>query len=174
MERFTKSLRSSVAHGDWYVALSTALTLPDLCGRLIDPAVSSGKRYPAWFKVWMEPGYTSMLPRVGMHVFLSGDDCYALRCSYLHEGGGDISQQKARKALDDFHFIKPPPQGGSIHRNLMGNKLQLQVDIFCLEIADAVDAWAASVKHNKVIQDRMASLLVIHDGVPFVKYIFTD
>lgn len=170
MERFTKSLRSSVAHGDWYVALSTALTLPDVCGRLIDPTVPSGKRYPAWFKEWMEPLYTSTLPRIGLHVFLTGEDCYALRCSYLHEGGGDITQQRARKALDDFHFILPPGHNSSIHRNQMGKTLQLQVDEFCLEIAGAVDAWSASVAGDQDIQARMSSLLMIHNQVPFIKY----
>ncbi|WP_421547398.1 hypothetical protein [Pseudomonas sp. QD4] len=171
MKRFTESLRSSVANGDWYVALSTALTLPDVCGRLIDPAIPSGKRYPAWFKAWMEPGYTSVLPNVGRHVFLSGEDCYALRCSYLHEGGGDIASQKARKALDDFHFIIPPSRGISIHRNLLGNTLQLQVDKFCLEIADAVDAWSQSVIADAGIQSRMSSLLMIHNSVPGIQYI---
>lgn len=170
MERFTNSLRSSVSNGDWYVALSTALTLPDVCGRLIDPSIPSGKRYPAWFKAWMEPGYTSMLPG-GLHVFLSGEDCYALRCSYLHEGGGDITQQRARKALDDFHFIIPPGNGCSIHRNQMNNTLQLQVDAFCLEMADAVDAWSASVAADQDIQGRIKSLLVIHNQVPFIQYV---
>jgi hypothetical protein len=173
MKRFTESLRSSVANGDWYVALSTALTLPDVCGRLIDPAISSGKRYPTWFKQWMEPGYTSVLPEIGEHVFLRGEDCYALRCSYLHEGGGDITNQKARKALDKFHFIVPPGRGNSVHRNQLNNldnTLQLQVDLFCLEIADAVDAWAESVAGNCEIQSRMSSLLVIHDSVPGINY----
>ncbi|MCE1020541.1 hypothetical protein LU640_29335 [Pseudomonas monteilii] len=165
MNRFTKSLRSSVANSDWYVALSTALTLPDVCGRLIDPTLPSSKRYPAWFREWLEPKYTVDLPR-GRRIFLSGEDCYALRCSYLHEGGGDITQQKARKALEDFHFIFPPGNGNSIHRNLYNNTLQLQVDKFCLEIADAVDAWAKSVADDADIQGRMASLLKIHIQAP--------
>lgn len=167
VERFTKSLRSSVAHGDWYVALSTALTLPDVCGRLINPDVPSGKRYPAWFKEWVEPLYTAIMPKIGVHIFLSGDDCYALRCSYLHEGGGDITQQRARKALDSFHFIVPPGNDNSFHRNQARNILQLQVDKFCLEIADAVDAWSDSVAADQEIQARMGSLLMIHNHMRF-------
>lgn len=170
MKRFTDSLRSSVANEDWYVALSTALTLPDVCGRLAYPAMKSGKRYPAWFKIWMEPGYTRNIPMMGLHVFLSGEDCYALRCSYLHEGGSDITQQHARKALDDFHFIIPPGNNSSIHRNQIGNTLQLQVDTFCLEIADAVDQWAESVTGDEDVQDRMKSLLMIHNHVPGIQY----
>jgi hypothetical protein len=88
----------------------------------------------------------------------------------LHEGGGDITQQKARKALDDFHFIMPPGNGSSIHRNQMGRTLQLQVDRFCLEMADAVDRWAESVADDEEIQSRISSLLVIHDWVPGIRY----
>lgn len=160
MERFTNSLRSSVKHQDWYVALSSALTLPDVCGRLIDPTQTSTKRYPQWFDRWVAPSYLN---------FLSGADCYALRCSYLHEGGTDITNQRARDALDDFHFIVPPGNGCSIHCNWINNKLQLQVDIFCLDIASAVDDWALSVKDNHEVQERMRSLIRIYKlgtGIP--------
>lgn len=164
MNRFTESLRSSVANGDWYVALSTALTLPDVCSRLMSPHVFSSKRYPAWFKIWMEPGYTVVMPGLGERIFLTGDDCYALRCSYLHEGGGEIAHQTAAQVHDRFHFIFPPVGGAKIHLNFIGNNaLQLQIDVFCLEIAAAVDAWALSVAADPVIQGRMSSLLVIHD-----------
>ncbi|WP_080374731.1 hypothetical protein [Pseudomonas syringae] len=167
MERFTNSLRSSVDNQNWYVALSSALTLPDVCGRLVEPnEKSSERRYSNWFTAWMEPAYTyDLLGRPG-HVFLTGGDCYALRCSYLHEGGADISAQRARKALDSFHFISPPTNGFIIHCNEMHGVLQLQVDIFCRQVADAVDRWATSVGSDEVIQERMKSLLTIHTNVP--------
>ncbi len=62
--------------------------------------------------------------------FLSGNDCYALRCAYLHEGSDNISQQNAKEVVDKFHFIVAP-KGSTIHCNMMNTKLQLQVDIFC-------------------------------------------
>ncbi len=37
MKRITDSIRKSVKSQDWYGALSTALTLPDVCGRLESP-----------------------------------------------------------------------------------------------------------------------------------------
>ncbi len=170
MERFTSSLRASVDQQNWYVALATALTLPDVCGRLVNPTQGSGARYSAWFDAWVAPGYTANLPQIGAHCFLTGSDCYALRCSYLHEGGGDITQQRARQALDDFHFIIPPRKGISVHCNQLDNTLQLQVDQFCLDIADAVDRWAESVRGNQEVQGRMGSLLKIHNHVPGILY----
>lgn len=32
MKRFTDSIRNALSNKDWYGALSTALTLPDVCG----------------------------------------------------------------------------------------------------------------------------------------------
>jgi hypothetical protein len=106
MERFTNSIRSALKAQDWYGALSTALTLPDVCGRMEQPEKGSKARYIEWFRRWIEPEYTSDRTK---HVFLHGEDCYALRCSYLHEGGSNIEEQRARKALQDFRFITPRP-----------------------------------------------------------------
>lgn len=152
MERFTNSLRSSVEHKDWYVALATALTLPDICGALITPGAGNKVRYSAWFNNWMAPLYGGML---------SGDECFQLRCGYLHAGEANIAGG-ARKILDDFHFIKPPRGGAEVHNNRFNRTLQLQVDIFCLEMAGAVDEWALSVTEEEDIQQRMKELLYIH------------
>jgi glycosyltransferase involved in cell wall biosynthesis len=37
---------------------------------------------------------------------LSGNDCYALRCAYLHEGLGEIKTQWAREILDEIKFLE--------------------------------------------------------------------
>ena len=174
MKRFTESVRSSISHKDWYVALATALTLPDVCGRLINPTLSSSARYTNWFDTWVAHDYKRKLRGVE-HVFLTASDCYALRCSYLHEGGGDISQQRARKVLNDFQFTFPPGDGTTIHCNYNDNNgfhtLQLQVDEFCLGIAGAVDKWAESVLGDVDIQGRMTGLLTIHASASFIKVI---
>jgi len=73
--------------------------------------------------------------------------------------------------LDDFHFIYPLGNNNRVHLNRMGNTLQLQVDIFCIEMADAVDAWSASVEGDAAIQARMKSMLVIHSHVPGLEFL---
>jgi len=131
MERFIRSVEIALDSKDWYGALSTALTLPDICGRLSDPTATTKTRYVAWFDEYMLPRYESY---VGAdrhhHVFLSGRDCYALRCSYLHEGGDSIAEQSARQALHRFHFVSPRPNW-TVHCNQSDSVLQLQVDVFC-------------------------------------------
>lgn len=162
MKNFTDAVRKAVEQKNWYSALSSALILPDICGRLVDPSLGSAARYKPWFDQWMGHHYKSEIgPERELHVFLSGSDCYALRCSLLHHGDADIRTQRARKALDDFHFVVTEP-GAHVHCNQIENTLQLQTDIFAMQMADAVDAWADSVKDDPVIQKRMQGLLVIH------------
>lgn len=159
MKRFTQAVEIALRSGNWYGALSLALTLPDVCGRLETPNEGVGKRYMKWFKTYVQPKYTSQ----DGHVFLAGDDCYALRCSYLHEGSGDIVGQKARKALDKFHFISPPTNGSSFHILQSDTALMLQIDKFCEDIIEGVGAWEAEVAENRVVEQQKNSLLEIRD-----------
>ncbi len=77
MERIIKSIEKSVENKNWYSALVLALTLPDICGKFEDKGKSSSKRYSEWFDKYLGEEYDG---------YLSGNDCYALRCSFLHEG----------------------------------------------------------------------------------------
>ena len=170
MNRFTNSIEASLQSQNWYGALTLALTLPDICGWLENLTLGSEKRYVAWFDKWLLPKYTAYVgPDSIKHVFLQGQDCYALRCSYLHQGEGDIGNQRARKALDKIHFITPPANG-IIHNNQSNNTLQLQVDIFCNDIIIAVNNWVESVQSNKDIQDRIENLLIIHDSSKVMRF----
>ncbi len=170
MKNFTNSIESSLQNQNWYAALTLALTLPDICGWLENSAIGSEKRYVAWFDKWLLNKYTGYIgPNQTKHVFLHGEDCYALRCSYLHQGEDDIGDQRAKKALDNFYFITPPANG-TVHKNQSNTTLQLQVDIFCRDIIEAVDAWNTSVEFNKEIQDKMASLLIIHDSTQVTNF----
>lgn len=163
MERFTKAVRLALANQNWYGALSTALILPDICGWLETPEIGSRKRYVDWYERYLEKKYTG--PNASQdqpNVFLSGDDCYALRCSYLHEGGDNIIEQKARKVIERFHFVAPR-QGHCIHCNQSNNILQLQVDVFCEDVCCGVEEWVEKVAKSQVdVQKRLKRLLTVY------------
>jgi hypothetical protein len=158
MVRFTNAVRSAIEQKNWYSALTLSLTLPDICGKLESPTVKSGERYIAWWDKYLLENYTVKSPL--NKIFLSGSDAYALRCAYLHEGGDDVSEQKAQDALTRFIFIEPPASG-TIHCNLSNTALQLQVNIFCADICEGVDKWIIDTKDNKDIQERARKLLNI-------------
>jgi hypothetical protein len=168
MHHLLHSITAAVAQGNWYAALSTALAVPDICGWLEDPSAGSQTRYVAWFDRFVGPEYIHEIgPDRDRHVFLSGRDCYALRCAFLHEGREEIASQRARDALDRFQFTVAPPTW-TVHCNLLGAKLQLQVDIFCAQIVNGAEHWLAEVSTQPDVAARMPSLLRIYDvnGTP--------
>ncbi|AYO78302.1 hypothetical protein EBF16_16255 [Sphingobium yanoikuyae] len=59
-------------------------------------------------------------------------------------------------------FIVPTGHG-TVHSNQVNNLLQLQVDIFCCDIASGLRQWCADVADNAEVQGRIAETIVIHD-----------
>ena len=165
MEHLVAAVRKGIAERNWYASLGLALALPDICGFLENPSVGSQARYVVWCNRFLVPTYTSRVGARGVeHVFLHGEDCYALRCAFLHEGADDIQRQRARRALESFVFVDPPRTGSVIHRNQVNQKLQLQVDIFCEDVCAGVKAWSSCVMGNVDIQGRLSELLVIRES----------
>ena len=170
MQHLLTAIKAAVAQRNWYAALCTTLALPDICGWLEDPTAKTQPRYVAWFDHFIASQYISEVGATHeRHVFLSGRDCYALRCAFLHEGREEIANQVVREALDRFQFIVPP-EGWMVHNNQHGSKLQLQVDIFCLQFAAGGECWLRDVGSKPEIAARMPSLLRIYDinGKPIV------
>lgn len=162
------AVRKALAEKNWYAALAVALTLPDICGRLESPNVASLKRYVRWCDSYLTPRYTKEMPG-GMHIFLGGQDCYALRCAFLHEGRDEIVDQRARKALESFMFITPP-HWGSMHCNQVNSKLQLQVDLFCEDICVGVEQWNTDNSNNREVSNRSGEMMRIMDSTNGISF----
>jgi hypothetical protein len=58
MKHLVESVIQAVTDGNWYAALTVALTLPDICGKLESPQDSSTRRYVRWFNENLAPKYT--------------------------------------------------------------------------------------------------------------------
>ncbi|MBD2138520.1 hypothetical protein H6F32_13175 [Anabaena sp. FACHB-1237] len=114
MKELKEAVRQAIKQGNWYAALATALTLPDICGWLEDPNPNKavGERYKRWYNTYIKEDYSGFYDNSNKEVsILTGEDCYALRCAYLHSGQDDISKQKV--PLDKFQFITPSKLGES-------------------------------------------------------------
>jgi len=99
MEYLLHDVRAALRGEAWYsglaLALALALTLPDICGFVeSQPGTGSQARYVSWFDREIAPRYLVQL-RAGPEQFLSGRDCYALRCAFLHQGEFDVTDQRA-------------------------------------------------------------------------------
>ena len=157
MRHLIDSVRAAVVNRNWYAALSMALSLPDVCAKLEDPTQDgSQRRYAGWFDRNLAATYQRTVGEA-THTFLSGPDCYALRCAFSHAGDFNISEQLARHVLDAFVFVAVNP-GSLIRMNHMNGRLQLQVDLFCEEICEAVERWLAGAGASPEVQARIAAL----------------
>ncbi|MFO5440869.1 MAG: hypothetical protein ACLBM4_19945, partial [Dolichospermum sp.] len=59
MKQLKEDVRQAIKQGNWYSALASALTLPDICSWLEDPTIkSSKKRYILWYDTYVKEKYT--------------------------------------------------------------------------------------------------------------------
>ncbi len=164
MKFLINAIENSLRSKNYYGALFLTLMAPDICGYAQDPKIDSSKRYVDWFNTYLSKKYQH---RIGAnhkeHIFLSGEDCYALRCSLLHEGRSGVSHQRIRQALDDFTFVVSVKN--YMHCNYSSksghNALQLDVETFCKDMLDGVRKWHQDVRTNSGVAQRLSEMITI-------------
>lgn len=149
MRQFLTSIQSSLDNQNWLAALSMTLTLPDMAGWAQYPSLAPGARYQRWFnenmgRFYMRPGDEC----------LSGRDCWALRCSFLHSGQDDISGERARRDLARFVFSVT----GS-HRIRYNDILQLDLLTFCGDFLQATCEWLDQNGGDEATTTRLNTML---------------
>jgi hypothetical protein len=177
MQGLIDSIDQSLATGNWYAALAVALTIPDVCASLeAADGLATGPRYAAWFDKYLGAKYyDAFIPENQ----ITGGDCYALRCSLLHNASDDITSQRARKMQERFRFRPNGPHlagvtnvqvsvvtGAGVSSRVFPNQLGLSVRRFCEDLRDAARTWLADVAGNALVQQRLSELMQIHpDGI---------
>ncbi len=156
MKNIIEAINNSLKNENWYAALFVSLTLPDICAAL-EHAKTSGDKYAKWFDQNLSK-YKN---------FLSGNDCYALRCALLHQGKDDISDQNQQEVLEHYVFLTKGAHC-SLFKDCVFNGekksfLQLNVQTFCNDICTAVENWLNSNSKNSAIQNRLNKTIEIHE-----------
>lgn len=86
----------------YLVALNTALTLPDICGKAEYPELKTSERYKKWYQEYI--GQYEQCPEDKENnikfPYLSADVVYQLRCSLLHQGNPNVEKEKTD--VDEF------------------------------------------------------------------------
>jgi hypothetical protein len=157
MQKIINSIYDALENKNWYVALFVTLTLPDICAAL-EYGESSGSRYADWFEANV-PRYKG---------FISGNDCYALRCALLHQGKDNTLEQKKREMLEHYVFLTDSNSHCTLFENCIFNGveksfLQLNVQIFCKDLCACVETWLASMSTSSDIQSRLKDTIKIHE-----------
>ncbi|MGD7048587.1 hypothetical protein FZC83_07190 [Rossellomorea marisflavi] len=96
-------------------ALALSLTLPDICGAIEYPHFihkngkrNVGKQYAAWFdnranRYFADnTGWTKDYTRA-KNPYFTGEMCYSLRCSFLHDGNSNIKNWDNKEDTDFFY-----------------------------------------------------------------------
>ena len=154
MKNLLEATRVAIARQNWYAALFISMTLPDICCAL-EFGSTSGDKYANWFDANL-PDYKP---------FVSGKDCYALRCSLLHQGMAEISHQNQKELLDHILFMT-----SNAHLNVFKDAiidgvkeafLQVSVAAFCEDLCVAAEKWLDVHAGDQAVQARLDDVLEI-------------
>lgn len=92
INQMVREVEATLKQGLYLVALNTALTFPDICGRIAYPELDGKKRrYVKWYEENIGKDERSPEDKGDFKMpYTSGEIVYALRCSLSHEGNPSI------------------------------------------------------------------------------------
>ncbi|WP_143545049.1 hypothetical protein [Rhodococcus sp. RS1C4] len=127
-------MRQASVAGLWFVALTTALALPDICGALAsENGRATGSKYRAWVSQYIEGEDEESAERL-----------WKLRCSLLHQGSMQTS------GMDPIGFLVPDEgqsqmHGLSIQMSETERINMMSIPIFVDDVATGVGTWLNDV-----------------------------
>jgi hypothetical protein len=161
MEELIRQIREANSAGLYYLALFAALALPDMCGALeAADGRANDDRYKDWFDCHVGPKYNGLL---------DGDTCYLFRCAMLHQGRMQHPGSRWKIVFFD------PAASATLHRNILytqaGDILNIDVKIFCEDVASAAEMWLSNVRQlPRVAANLEKSVKRYRNGLqPFIK-----
>jgi len=137
----------------YYVAIMASLVIPDIGGAIdSDNRGTIQKRYATWFDKYVRPRYAGDLN-------LTGDECYYLRCSMLHQGKTKHDSDKIKVAFMSF------PQSNSagiplVRHNDLGVLVEPQT--FCNNMIYAAYNWLEVVHDDDRFKKNMKNFMTLY------------
>lgn len=102
IEKLINEIHLALDNNLYLVALNTALTLPDICGKAKYPDKKTTERYKLWYEEYV--GQYERCPDENDDMpYLSADVVYQLRCSLSHQGNPNIEKEKT--GIDNFQLL---------------------------------------------------------------------
>lgn len=158
MQRFVSAIRKSVEDQNWLAAVFLALNMPDICSAVQNPYDRNvGNRYRQWFERYLKGKY-----KIGLTEF-TAEDCYQFRCKCLHQG-------ILMRDNDEKFNLTPPIPPFYIHMNTQNGVIQIQVDIFCEDMCQAVEQWIVDMEPHAAVAARMKELIEIKFPPGFIAF----
>lgn len=160
MKQYIDAIFISLNSENYFSALAIALMMPDICSA-IESEKNFGTKwlYSDWFDKYLSHYYTDTEYFDAPIVFLSGKECYALRCSYLHQGIHEIGHQDILKKEDNpAQRIQFVAKGMPQDKCKLGGLTLLNLNIFCHLMILAVEKWLKDNSENQIVNERLLSM----------------
>jgi hypothetical protein len=154
MSTILGEIQKALDAGLHYLAVASALSLPDVCAALESPTgTTSGAQYKAWYDAWLAPLYPN----------ITGDDIYSLRCGVVHQGRFGHPKMQYSRVL----FTIPNASRNVFHNNILDDALNLDAPTFCKDIIASVMKWYEAKKTDPAVEVNLPRLLRLHpNGLP--------
>lgn len=182
---YCEALKQGIKDSNWYLSLMAALILPDICVTL-EKGKSGRTAYVEWFDKFVTE-YNHKIHRskalsaaktvseyeeilasgATLHKddlelinlkYFSGVNAYALRCSFLHNGDGNIGEQvitnddKFKKDALDIKHVKFDTLPTDRIVSIFGDTVRLNPRRYCESILEAVEMWTVKNEMNEQIK----------------------
>jgi hypothetical protein len=155
VNRIIKEIKVALDNECYIVALMSALTLPDICGKSAYPKLMVGERYVNWCDTYVYPKIQH-IDEDGNTLdsgitYINGTILYSLRCCLFHQGSADIDGKKCE--VEDFELLVQPqnefdiyvsnfgaiwPNGDFEHRE---RHMSLQIRNICRDLCNAAERY---------------------------------
>ncbi len=155
MEERIKEIRAALNEGLYYVALSLSLTLPDVCGKNeFQNKKSSRSAYIDWFNKYAKKHFTCNATVLSggeevPYIWFTGEECYALRCAFLHAGNFEVEKVVLSKVRLHAHI-----KNGIYYSHMCRDNSYADWDVteICKNICNAVEEYC-QVQSNLMLND---------------------
>lgn len=149
LEILLTEIERALDAGFSYLAVLSALALPDICGALES---EDGRAHPTRYKGWYTANLATVWP------MLTADECYSLRCGVLHQGRSEIMAPGG--VTKPVAFKLPDPMESTIHGVVYNDAMLLfEADLFCDEMIEAVRAWHQRMRNDPTVQANLPNLV---------------
>lgn len=155
MQDIIAAVKKSLEEGNYYSALFLIITLPSICGALeSDNGEDSPTKYIGWYDRYIDD------------LALKGNDCYALRCSLLHQGRSTHRSSSFSRVV----FTFPIPSRNVFHNNQMNGVLNLDIPLFCERLLKATEKWQDEVENTANYKKNISNSIRIYPNglAPFI------
>lgn len=148
----------------YYLSLAGALMVPDMAAAMdAEDGRTKPERYAAWFDQHAASHFYGLI---------TGEDCYGLRCSMLHQGRLEPHKGSYSRVL----FVEPNGSGNVLHCNVLNDALNIDVGVFVADIIASARAWLEHVErtelygrnYGRTMQRYPAGLSPYIGGVPVI------